>query len=56
MSRQDERMAMLEAECDNLRQKVAYLENRVLELEREHKLPKKNNWSVPQWSVDVCEK
>lgn len=56
MSRLDERMAMLEAENDNLRQKVALLEGMLQELKNNRQIPKRTSWNVPHWVVDSCEK
>lgn len=56
MTRQDELVAQLECECDNLRQKVAYLEHMLQELQSNRVIPQKNSWHVPKWAVDSCEK
>lgn len=56
MSRLDERMAMLEAENDNLRQKVALLEQTLKELQHSRYIPKRTSWNVPHWVVDSCQK
>lgn len=46
MSRQDERMAMLEAENDNLRQKVALLEALLKELQANRQIPQQESYAV----------
>ena len=46
MNRLDERMAMLEAENDNLRQKVALLEALLQELEANRQIPKQESYVV----------
>lgn len=56
MSRLDERMAQLEAENDNLRQKIALLEQTLLEFQEQRYIPRKHAWEVPKWAVDSCGK
>lgn len=46
MTREDERMAMLEADNDNLRQKIALLEAALKEFESNRTIPLATSWVV----------
>mgnify|MGYP001765328747 CR=1 FL=1 len=42
----DEKIAMMEGEMDNLRQKIAFLEQKLKELENDRDIPKNRGWDV----------
>lgn len=56
MSRQDERMAQLECENENLQHRIAVLEDLLKRLEENRSIPQRNSWRVPQWSINACER